>query len=105
MIQTVLPVGVKNLKRSDEIVTWPRKFGKPLEWLLPPRPLLMLHGTADAVVPPDGVIALEEKLRPLYASSPERLKLQLYPGLGHDYPDEMLTRTCAWFERFLLGDN
>ena len=73
--------------------------------LLPPRPLLMLHGTADAVVPPDGVIALEEKLRPLYASSPERLKLQLYPGLGHDYPDDMLARTCAWFERFLLGDN
>ena len=72
--------------------------------LLPPRPLLMLHGTADAVVPPDGVIALEEKLRPLYASVPERLKLQLYPGLGHDYPDDMLARTCAWFERFLLGN-
>ena len=73
--------------------------------LLPPRPLLMLHGTADAVVPPDGVIALEEKLRPLYASVPERLKLQLYPGLGHDYPDDMLACTCAWFERFLLGED
>ena len=73
--------------------------------LLPPRPLLMLHGTADAVVPPDGVIALEEKLRPLYASVPDRLKLQLYPGLGHDYPDDMLAHTCAWFERFLLGED
>jgi len=76
----------------------------PLDLLpkvLPPRPLLMLHGAADTVVPPDGVIALEEKLRPLYAANPERLKLQLYPGLGHDYPDEMLTSTCAWFEQFL----
>ena len=76
----------------------------PLDLLpnvLPPRPLLMLHGSADTMVPPDGVIALEEKLRPLYALNPERLKLQLYPGLGHDYPDEMLTSTCAWFERFL----
>ena len=80
----------------------------PLELLpivLPPRPLLMLHGTADSVVPVDGVIALEEKLRPLYASFPDRLKLQLYPDLGHDYPDDMLTRTCAWFERFLLGED
>ncbi len=72
-----------------------------LPTVLPPRPLLMLHGSADAVVPVDGVIALEEKLRPLYASFPERLKLQLYPNLGHDYPDEMLTSTRAWFEQFL----
>ena len=70
---------------------------------LPPRALLMLHGSADALVPPDGVIALEEKLRPLYASFPERLNLHLYPGLGHDYLDDMLTRTCAWFRKFLVA--
>lgn len=87
---------------------WDRALAlNPLELLpqvLPTRPLLMLHGTADAVVPPDGVITLEEKLRPLYASAPERLKLQLYPELGHDYPDDMLTSTRAWFGRYLVGE-
>ena len=68
----------------------------------PPRPLLMLHGTDDAVVSPDGVIALEKSLRPLYASFPERLELHLYPGLGHDYPDDMLYCTCKWFARYLV---
>jgi len=68
----------------------------------PPRALLMLHGTEDTVVAPDGVIALEESLRPLYAPCPERLELCLYPGLGHDYPDDMLSRTRVWFERFLV---
>ena len=76
----------------------------PLELLpqvLPPRPLLMLHGTTDDVVPLDGVIALEARLRPLYAAQPERLALTLYPGLGHHYTDAMLARTAEWFERFL----
>jgi pimeloyl-ACP methyl ester carboxylesterase len=73
-----------------------------LPHVLPPRPLLMLHGAQDEMVPPDGVIALEERLRPLYAAQPERLKLELFPGLGHAYPDEMLRHTVDWFERFLM---
>ncbi len=50
--------------------------------VIPPRPLLMLHGVIDEVVPADGVIALEERLRPLYAAHPERLELRLYPEPG-----------------------
>ena len=61
----------------------------------------MLHGTADDVVPADGVMALERRLRPHYATHPERLDLRLYPGFGHHYTDEMLDRTLAWFARFL----
>jgi len=68
---------------------------------LPPRPLLMLHGALDEVVPPDGVVALEQRLRPLYAAHPERLALELYPGLGHSYSDDMLRRSVEWAERFL----
>ena len=76
----------------------------PLDHLpqtLPPRPLLMLHGTADEVVSPDGVVALEQKLRPLYTARPERLALELYPGLGHSYTDDMLRRSVAWVGKFL----
>ena len=78
--------------------------GNPLDYaelLYPPRPLLLLHGTADDVVSPQGVIALERRLRPHYADHPERLDLRLYPDLGHHYTDEMLDRTLAWFARFL----
>lgn len=76
----------------------------PLDMLpqtLPPRPLLMLHGAADEVVSPGGVIALERKLRPLYAAHPERLALELYPGHGHSYSDEMLRRSVEWVGKFL----
>lgn len=76
----------------------------PLDLLpqtLPPRPLLMLHGTADEVVSPDGVAALEQRLRPLYAAHPHRLALELYPGLGHSYTDDMLRRSVEWVGKFL----
>ena len=75
----------------------------PLDLLpktLPPRPLLMLHGAADEVVSPDGVIALERKLRSLYANHPERLALELYPDHGHSYSDAMLRRSVEWVKRF-----
>ena len=76
----------------------------PLQTLpvvLPPRPLLMQHGTLDETVSVDGVIALEKSLRPLYASAPERLHLELYPGLGHVYPDSMEERAVEWIARFM----
>ena len=79
----------------------------PLDLLpsvLPPRPLLMLHGALDEVVPVDGVVALEQKLRPLYGDHPERLALEIYPGHGHSYSDDMLKRSVAWVAKF-LGDS
>ena len=69
--------------------------------VLPPRPLLMQHGNLDETVPVDGVIALEERLRPLYAAMPERLHLELYPGLGHSYPDDMERRATEWMTQFM----
>lgn len=69
--------------------------------ILPPRPLLMQHGSLDETVPVDGVIALEERLRPVYAQMPERLHLELYPGLGHVYPDGMEHRAVKWMTQFM----
>lgn len=74
-----------------------------LPGVLPPRPLLMQHGTLDETVPVDGVAALEERLRPLYAATPERLHLELYSGLGHVYPDDMERRAVEWMTRFVGG--
>ncbi len=71
-------------------------------YVIPPRPLLMLHGALDEVVSVDGVTALEERLRPLYAAHPERLRLHVYPELGHHYTDDMLERSVDWLERFTL---
>ena len=71
--------------------------------ILPPRPLLMQHGTLDETVPADGVAELEKRLRPFYAQFPERLHLELYPGLGHSYPDEMERRAVEWISRFREG--
>lgn len=70
---------------------------------LPPRPLLMQHGALDETVPVEGVIALEERLRPVYAQTPERLHLELYPSLGHVYLDDMERRAVEWMTRFAKG--
>ena len=67
----------------------------------PPRPLLLLHGEWDDVVPPQGSVALYERLQPVYQDNPERLKLVRYPELGHVYTDDMMQRTIAWTKRFL----
>lgn len=74
-----------------------------LSAVLPPRPLLMQHGNLDETVPVGGVLALEERLRPVYAQMPERLHLELYPGLGHSYPDDMERRAVEWMVRFGKG--
>ena len=71
-----------------------------LPMTLPPRPLLMQHGTLDETVPVDGVVVLEERLRPSYTQAPERLHLKLYPGLGHSYPDEMERLAVEWITKF-----
>ena len=71
-----------------------------------PRPLLMLHGDADTVVPIAGHRALRQALRPLYdaAAEPrlrERLSLVEYPGIGHEWLPDMAERAVAWMGRYL----
>ncbi|MGO8670190.1 MAG: alpha/beta hydrolase family protein [Capsulimonadaceae bacterium] len=84
------------------------KAASPLEnpELLAGRPLLMLHGEEDSVVPVHGVVAFERALRPLYAGFPDRLELVLYPGHGHVHTDDMTARSVAWASRFAgAGDS
>ncbi len=68
----------------------------------PLRPLLMLHGVQDEVVPVSGTRRLHALLSPVYHTSPERLQYVEYPNVGHVYTDDMLSRTSAWFQNFLV---
>lgn len=69
----------------------------------PPRPLLMLHGDQDEIVPVQGVRDLYQDLLPVYQDAPDTLKLTVYPGLGHRYTDEMVEQSVDWTCRFLPG--
>jgi len=66
-----------------------------------PTALLMQTGAKDEVVPPDGARRLNEVLKPLYASTPERLSYVEYPKLDHSSPLYMENVTTQWFVRFL----
>ena len=68
-----------------------------------PRPLLMLHGDVDTVVPIAGHRALYAALRPRYddAENRDRLSLIEYPGVGHDWLPDMAERAVAWMTRYL----
>ncbi|HEV8664212.1 MAG TPA: alpha/beta fold hydrolase [Candidatus Methylomirabilis sp.] len=61
---------------------------------------LILHGTADALVP-------EAHAHALYARAAEPKSLEILPGADHVFSDPAaravaLSRTVAWFTRFLL---
>lgn len=70
-----------------------------------PRPVLMLHGASDTVVPIAGHRALHDALRSRYDDAgPEmrdRLSLVEYPGVGHDWLPDMAARAVAWMTRYL----
>lgn len=62
---------------------------------------LILHGAADALVP-------AAHARVLYARAAEPRGLEIFPGADHVFSDpatraEALSRTVAWFTRFLLA--
>lgn len=71
------------------------------EFSYSPRPVLMLHGSEDAVVSPAGAQILYDRLKPTYRDAPDRVELVIYPGLGHQYIDDMQQRSIAWLARFL----
>ena len=66
------------------------------------RPLLMLNGAEDPVVP----IALNRRfrrvVRPHY-KDPKRLKLRAYAGVAHQATDEMWAEARRWLVRWLVS--
>jgi pimeloyl-ACP methyl ester carboxylesterase len=70
----------------------------------PPRPLLLLAGGRDPVVPVTCVLRTAAVLARAYADAgvPERLRLVLDPDAGHDLGAASQREALSWWERWLL---
>jgi dienelactone hydrolase len=67
------------------------------------RPLLMLNGEADDLVQLECNQRFEAAVRPHYRH-PERLRLSVYPGIGHATPPEMWEEARAWLVQWLVEE-
>lgn len=65
------------------------------------RPLLLMHGTADALVPFEVQKAFYEKLQVRY-SQPELLHFTAVERMNHYISIQMLSEAVQWLHRFLL---
>jgi len=67
-----------------------------------PTAVLMVNGSEDKVVDPKTARAFVDAARPYYRSDPERLRLVLYEGLGHNLPIDIVRMYAEhWFHLYL----
>ena len=68
--------------------------------LIAPRSVLFLDGDKDGTSPVDGIHAIENAVRPVYAlyGAEKEFESIVYPGQGHIYTPEMWAKTLAWFD-------
>lgn len=85
-------VYTEEMKKFDPL-TYKNKFY--------PRPILMLHGDSDTLVP----IAIQrysyEEVYPLYKKEPERIKLEEYKNINHHISIRMVESTVMWLDKYL----
>jgi len=65
-------------------------------------PLLLLNGEIDDLIPLECAQSLYEALKPQYQATPDRLKMKVYPGVGHEYTHEMEDEAVDWLKRYLF---
>jgi dienelactone hydrolase len=67
-----------------------------------PSPLLVLHGSQDALFEPTGVQASFEKLKACYtkAGVPDRFRASVYEG-PHQFDEKMQAEAWAWIDRWV----
>ncbi|HNT33495.1 MAG TPA: prolyl oligopeptidase family serine peptidase, partial [bacterium] len=67
-----------------------------------PTAILMVSGGADTVVDPKTAQAFVEAARPYYTSEPDRLRLVIYDGFGHNLPIDIVQMYIEhWFHRYM----
>jgi hypothetical protein len=71
----------------------------------PPRPLLLMAGRDDPVMPVACVEHTEQALAPAYARAgvPERFHAEVLPGAGHDLGARSDALALEWIDRWLLS--
>lgn len=67
---------------------------------IPPRPLLMLNGAEDPVMPVSYVREFVQEMKTLYGND-SQIELVEFPGVGHEVVPEMMDRTNEWFAAHL----
>lgn len=71
-----------------------------------PTAVLMVSGGDDKVVDPKTARAFMEAARPFYQSDPERLRLVIYDGFGHNLPRDVVQMYAEnWFHLYLHPTN
>lgn len=67
-----------------------------------PCAVLMVSGAEDPIVDPDTARAFFAAARPAYAADPERLRLVVYEGFGHNLPVDVVRMYAEhWFRMYL----
>ncbi|MBN2447127.1 MAG: prolyl oligopeptidase family serine peptidase [Phycisphaerae bacterium] len=67
-----------------------------------PTAVLMVSGGEDKVVAPATARAFVDAARPYYEADPERLRLVVYEGFGHNLPLDVVRMYAEhWFERYM----
>lgn len=56
-------------------------------------------GADDDHVPPDGALRFQSALQETYRSCPDRLRVNLHPGAGHELAPKMWPNCLEWFSR------
>jgi dienelactone hydrolase len=59
-------------------------------------------GADDNHVPPDGAQRFQRALQNTYQGCSERLRVNLHPGVGHEFTPAMWVNCLAWFDRYAL---
>jgi hypothetical protein len=67
-----------------------------------PTAVLMLSGAEDKIVDPDSARAFMKAARPYYRDDPNRLRLVVYEGFGHNLPRDVVQMYAEhWFRLYM----
>jgi dienelactone hydrolase len=78
--------------------------GPELLPLIAPRPLLVLNGETDPLVPVEAARLAAESARRAYAAAgvPERFRFEVAPGVGHTFTADERRLALDWLDRWLM---
>ncbi len=71
--------------------------------LMAPRPLLLMVGEQDPIMPVAATRSVFHAALPFYERQPDQLKLSVRAGIGHNFTRDMQAQALEWFIAW-LGD-